>query len=263
MSRKRSPIAREVEPPGADDLKLINGIGPAVETRLHRVGIFTFAQLAALSPADLAAAVADLTGLTAERISKQDWIGQARELAQQRALPEPEEDAETLRDVQNDGMITSESQRDAQPLAGIEEDEVIAVEPAPPDVSKSGPAGTLRLNDMEIVLGESSGRHCMLASGQPFTMRLALDFTDVLVPIEEPLHYTAIISGKPLGSSIRQVVGEGQGSIKAAGRVIVNLDCRTPSPGTYILEAAVTIAQPTPESADLTALNKGNLLHVH
>ncbi len=81
MASKRSPTNRDAEPPRIDNLKLINGIGPAVEKRLNGVGIFTFAKLAALSPADIAAAVADLTGLSAERIIKQDWIGQARKLA--------------------------------------------------------------------------------------------------------------------------------------------------------------------------------------
>ena len=81
MSKKRSDTSRGAEPPEIDDLKLINGIGPAVERRLHSVGIYTYAQLAALSPADIAAAVADLAGLSAERIIKQDWIGQARKLS--------------------------------------------------------------------------------------------------------------------------------------------------------------------------------------
>src|SRR6266704_4484638 len=81
MSGKRSSTKGAAEPPIIDDLKLINGIGPAVEKRLNGVGIFTFVQLAALSPADIAAAVADLAGLSAERIVKQDWIGQSRKLA--------------------------------------------------------------------------------------------------------------------------------------------------------------------------------------
>lgn len=82
MSKKRSETSRGVEPPEIDDLKLINGIGPVVEQRLNRVaGIYTYTQLAALSPADIAAAVAGLAGLSAERIKKQDWIGQARKLA--------------------------------------------------------------------------------------------------------------------------------------------------------------------------------------
>ena len=63
MAGERSPINRDAKPPRIDNLKLINGIGPGVEKRLNGVGIFTFAQLAALSPADIAAALADLIGL--------------------------------------------------------------------------------------------------------------------------------------------------------------------------------------------------------
>ena len=81
MAGKRSPTNRNAEPPRIDNLKLINGIGPVVEKRLNGVGIFTFAQLAALSPADLTAAVAGLAGLSTERIIKQDWRGQASNLA--------------------------------------------------------------------------------------------------------------------------------------------------------------------------------------
>jgi hypothetical protein len=81
MVRKRSPTNKDTQLPRIDDLKLINGIGQGVEKRLNGIGIFTFAQLAALSPADLAAAVAGLAGLSTERIIKQDWIGQASRLA--------------------------------------------------------------------------------------------------------------------------------------------------------------------------------------
>lgn len=92
MASKRSPTNRAAEPPRIDDLKLINGIGPVVEKRLNGVGIFTFAQLAALSPADIAAAVAGLAGLSAERIVKQDWIGQARKLVTGSLAKEAQQD---------------------------------------------------------------------------------------------------------------------------------------------------------------------------
>jgi predicted flap endonuclease-1-like 5' DNA nuclease len=94
MASKHSPTNRAEEPARSDDLKLINGIGPAVEKRLNGVGIFTFTQLAALSPADVAAAVADLTGLSAERIVKQDWIGQARRLAAESTSSEAQKNVE-------------------------------------------------------------------------------------------------------------------------------------------------------------------------
>src|SRR5690348_15660883 len=81
MAGKRSPTNRDSRLSQSDDFKLIRGIGPAVEKRLNGVGIYTFAQLAILSPADVAAAVVDLASLSSERIIKQNWIGQARELA--------------------------------------------------------------------------------------------------------------------------------------------------------------------------------------
>ena len=90
MVRKRSPANKDVQPPRIDDLKLINGIGPAVEKRLNSFDITTYHRLAAMSPADVAAAVADLAGLSAERIIKQDWIGQARKLAAGQALTHSE-----------------------------------------------------------------------------------------------------------------------------------------------------------------------------
>src|SRR5262249_62217777 len=70
----------------ADDLKLINGIKTGIERRLHSVGIRTYAKIATMTPAELAAA-AGMPGYSAERIAKQDWVGQARDLA---GLPLPD-----------------------------------------------------------------------------------------------------------------------------------------------------------------------------
>jgi predicted flap endonuclease-1-like 5' DNA nuclease len=63
-----------------DDLKLIKGIGPAIEHRLNTAGIYTYSQLAAMSPNELALLFTNLTGLSAERIAQKDWIGQALQL---------------------------------------------------------------------------------------------------------------------------------------------------------------------------------------
>jgi len=41
MSHKRSDTSRRMESQKIDDLKLINGIRPVVEHRLHRVGIYS------------------------------------------------------------------------------------------------------------------------------------------------------------------------------------------------------------------------------
>ncbi len=66
MTKKDSHASRALEPPETGDLKVIHGISPAVEGRLQGVGIYTFAQLAALSPADIAAIeLTPSAGLTA------------------------------------------------------------------------------------------------------------------------------------------------------------------------------------------------------
>ena len=67
-------------PTGADDLTRIRGIGAAIARRLSAAGVATFEQLAEQSPASLAALVG-VAGYSASQIARQDWIGQARELA--------------------------------------------------------------------------------------------------------------------------------------------------------------------------------------
>ena len=60
---------------GRDDLKRIDGIGPELERRLNRLGITSFAQLAALAPAEQGELTARLPEL------RSDWLEQARRLA--------------------------------------------------------------------------------------------------------------------------------------------------------------------------------------
>lgn len=76
-----------------DDFKRIHGIGPGIENRFYRAQIHTYAQLAALTPYDLAHELQGLAGLSPERISQQDWIGQARRLADEQ-IEERAEQAE-------------------------------------------------------------------------------------------------------------------------------------------------------------------------
>lgn len=63
-------------PEAPDDLKLINGIGPALEKKLNACGVASFRELATLSDADVQRieAVIKFVG----RIRREDWIGQAK-----------------------------------------------------------------------------------------------------------------------------------------------------------------------------------------
>lgn len=70
--------ALEAGAPG-DDLKRIKGIGPAIEKTLNGLGIYSYAQLAALGDADIERVAGALPGFPA-RIRREDWIGQAARL---------------------------------------------------------------------------------------------------------------------------------------------------------------------------------------
>jgi hypothetical protein len=78
-----------------DDFRKIAGIGQAIERRLHDAGILTYQDLAARTPEQIAASVADVAGLSSSRIASQDWAGQAGRLAGPAAPSLPSEPDQT------------------------------------------------------------------------------------------------------------------------------------------------------------------------
>jgi NADH-quinone oxidoreductase subunit E len=83
--------AARAEPPAParpEDLKEIKGIGPAIEALLHGIGIARFRQIADLS-AEQRRSIGDLLGVFQGRIERDDWVGQARALAESSRPPSP------------------------------------------------------------------------------------------------------------------------------------------------------------------------------
>jgi predicted flap endonuclease-1-like 5' DNA nuclease len=64
-----------------DDLTAIVGLGPAMSKKLYQEGIASYAQLAALSEEEIARLEKDVIK-SSGRFQKDDWVGQARRLAQ-------------------------------------------------------------------------------------------------------------------------------------------------------------------------------------
>jgi len=69
-------IATEAE---KDDLKMISGIGPFIEERLHALDIYTFRQISKFTPQDIST-INDAIEYFSGRIEKDEWVIQAREL---------------------------------------------------------------------------------------------------------------------------------------------------------------------------------------
>ena len=66
-----------------DNLKLIKGVGPAIEKTLNELGIGRFDQIAQMSEYDIDRVAHRLKGFRS-RIYREDWIGQARDLHDQK-----------------------------------------------------------------------------------------------------------------------------------------------------------------------------------
>lgn len=64
---------------GSDDLKKLQGLGPAIEKKLNAAGVSTYAQIAAFSAEDIAR-VEEEAGLKG-RFERDNWVEQAKELA--------------------------------------------------------------------------------------------------------------------------------------------------------------------------------------
>lgn len=65
---------------GADDLKLIKGIGPKMEKLCNSLGFYHFDQIAAWTAAEVAWVDENLEGFKG-RVTRDDWVAQARDLA--------------------------------------------------------------------------------------------------------------------------------------------------------------------------------------
>jgi predicted flap endonuclease-1-like 5' DNA nuclease len=70
---------KKVQSDEKDDLKWIKGLGPFVETKLNRFGIFTFEQISQLDE-ELINTVTDALQFFPGRIVEDDWVGQASDL---------------------------------------------------------------------------------------------------------------------------------------------------------------------------------------
>ncbi len=62
-----------------DPLQRISGISPALEKKLHKAGVYTFAQIAGWQGTDIEA-VAGRIGMPASRIKSQQWVSSAKRL---------------------------------------------------------------------------------------------------------------------------------------------------------------------------------------
>ena len=79
-----------VQPRTADDLQKITGIGPVLAKRLREAGITSYRDLATIPAERIAELLGGGGGISVERITSQDWVGQAQRLADNATADPPE-----------------------------------------------------------------------------------------------------------------------------------------------------------------------------
>lgn len=83
LTKIDKPVLNEkiiIEDHEKDDLTLINGIGPFIEKKLNDIGIYTYQQISEFDAEKIEQVTRDVAYFPG-RIEKDDWVGQAKELA--------------------------------------------------------------------------------------------------------------------------------------------------------------------------------------
>ncbi len=70
-------LLNEARDGGADNLKLIKGVGPKLEGELNKNGVWHFDQIASWSPAEVEWADLHLVSFKG-RVSRDEWVKQAK-----------------------------------------------------------------------------------------------------------------------------------------------------------------------------------------
>ena len=277
-SQSLSATAAMSLPGPADDLKLIHGIGPAIESHLHDVGIQTYAQLAALSPGELAKLLHGCAGISAQQIAKHDWIGQARALAAT-APPKPDDEpasaerrqryatftADLLLDEDSNVRRTSAThvQSGAQETwpgwageklidffatqAGMRSLATPVAASAPPAL-RVAPEGVVRLSGLAAFERGTDNQLRVLQANQPFDVHLDMDLSEVAMPDSAQLASCVQLFARKLGEQTRISLGVLTNSANSPVVEQIGLFDLTLPQGLYRLEASADFKIATAET---------------
>ena len=101
----------------------------------------------------------------------------------------------------------------------------------------------------------------LLRAAEPFAVTLSLDLTEV-APQSERLSYNAVIVARQLGGRSGRTLASPRGLLKVAGTTTITIDAGGLPPGTYRLEAGVSLRAAGAGRGGAAAMAEGILLQV-
>ncbi len=116
------------------------------------------------------------------------------------------------------------------------------------------PVQSVSLRKLEMLPAHGPTASIILHSGEPFAIRLGVEYSDELIQAAPPTsstdcEFAALITAKQFGTSQRLELGAMQGAFKSNEEAIVlDIPRQQLQPGTYRLEAAVKFSLPKNKS---------------
>ncbi|MFN7945574.1 MAG: hypothetical protein U0Z53_09490 [Blastocatellia bacterium] len=300
MGTRRSRPSGSKRTSGADNFTLIEGVNTYLDAKLHRAGILTFAQLAALSPEEIRESLGHPEGVTPDRIRSENWIGQARKLAGKKTTAQfvVQLVLNQDRSVSSTKVTHSESYEEedwigwdeirlvrffvrhgelslpvTETATGEEKDAVSAGTEAVKSgrgIAKTAARkvpliGEPQLQEFTTLQPLSRIPSLLLTQGQPFNVRLSFDLPETTAPGEERIEYTTVVYAKSLSRQMRQPVGVVRGAAAPNERVTVEVQATELPEGIYRMEADLTLAIQTAQQSAIQrrqAQLRGSLFQV-
>jgi hypothetical protein len=268
--------------------------------RLRKGGIVRLSQLAAASPAHLAALI---PGLSAERVVRLRWIEQARNLSSAPPVSTRRKGGALLQGRQRYSTFTVElladednqvrrtrvthiqsggqeawagwderrllgllRRRSGLPIPGLAPAPRVEDAAGPPAAPSPPPAplgGEFRLSRLETLSAETGETRPILAIGEPFVVRVTADLANVEAPPGAPLDCRLTVRAKSVGGA-RRLVAETCDSLRAGGQEDLQITTAIHwPPGLYRLDAvAALVSRGSPEPPTLVAAFQGHLVQV-
>lgn len=126
---------------------------------------------------------------------------------------------------------------------------------------------TLHISEITVLHTSAVNSGWVIREGQPYRIRLGVDFTDVAEPRAHAYHYQTIVQAKRLGSGTYISISEATGTINTSDNVAIEVDGISIPMGTYRLLASARLhPSQTPQesgAASLSAWIEGGLLKVY
>lgn len=135
-----------------DDLTLLNGVGPFLEKKLNSIGIYTYAQIAALD-SETIPVVTEAIEFFPGRIEKDNWTGQAKRLMGEEEAPASHHhhhvsEEETIDIPSTEKTVEVVGDVEELELAASDAEEVVEEE-----VPFENPFSKIKENDLKIIEG--------------------------------------------------------------------------------------------------------------